>query len=58
MILIIINGNKQKYMYQVTTYVDNMSSGNVSKELTDPVNKHLYMRPENNNYWYSFKSEQ
>ena len=28
----------------VLTYVDNMSKGRVRSELTDPANRHLYMR--------------
>ena len=29
------------------TYVDNMSNGNVNIELTEPVNRQRYIRPEN-----------
>ena len=28
----------------LSTYVDNLSNGNVRRELTDPANKHLYIR--------------
>ena len=37
------------------TYVDSMSSGSVRRELTEPVNKHLYIRPENIKQGYVFK---
>ena len=31
---------------KLETHVDNISRGNVSNELTDPVNKQRYIRPE------------
>jgi hypothetical protein len=40
-----------------STYVDNISSGKVSKELIVPANKHRYIRSESKRIFYSSASK-
>lgn len=39
----------------LSTYVDRISNGSVSSELTEPVNKHLQIRPAEKNHKHGIK---